>query len=345
MPSKAKAPSLAPAEIASAKKAKSLKSPPMSELDAWLAAHSSEYTLLPSGKLHCSATSTDLPLSLPILTAHWAGPAYRRALRAAVPLDLSLYPHVVPHRSLPSRLYCTLTAVTLNARVDEVEAHVRGRRYVAALRRREEREREREERERRRRERRERSGKDDDVEARLPAELLGDEEEEEVDDGEGEGEGEDAEAVSEDDEAGEEIGRVLVREVEEDDGMPVVRKKRVALKRSRPQEEEEEEDGQEDEEQQQNDEEKKDEEPVTASAKPLRAGKASSGATNGHPAKAAKTARGSRQAQQPLNGGGDQRDESEDATKGPARLRQADKGKVNGRGGEKAARGSARRSR
>ena len=163
--------------------------PPPSELDQWLSQHSSEYTLLPSGKLHCHLTSTDLPLSLPLLLSHWSGPAYRRAQLNARPLDLSLHPHIVPHRTLPGKVYCTLTRLVLNGRADEVEMHVRGVRYERARRRWEKREEEREEKERRRRERKE-SGKDDDVEARLPPELLdeegeGEEEEEEEEEGNG----------------------------------------------------------------------------------------------------------------------------------------------------------------
>ena len=266
MPSKSKTAAAAAAAAAPAttrpsrapSTSKPSKPPPPSELDQWLSAHSSEYTVLPSGKLHCHLTATDLPLSLPLLIAHWSGPAYRRASLNARPLDLSLYPYVVPHRSLPSKVYCTLTRQVLNARGGEVEMHVRGVRYLRAKRRWEQREKEREERERRRREKKD-SGKDDDVEARLPPELLDqedeeeemeeEEEEEEGEDGQSEGEGEgneeevrdsdDAMDEEEEEDEGERRGgrRGVVREVDEDEGMPVVRKRAItSLKRRRERE-------------------------------------------------------------------------------------------------------------
>ena len=208
-------------------------------LQAFLNTHAAELEQLPNGKIRCTLTNTDLPARLPTLQHYWQGPALARAREAISDAELAeKYPTLQPHKSNKSKLYCTLTRLTLNRRRSHVEAHVKGKKYQKEQAKQEERRREREERERKRREKE--SGKDDDVESRLPEGAL--EEDSEEADAENENEEEDegeVEETQEEEEEWEQEEEEQEEEEEEEEDMPIVRRVAAPASRKRKSREEE----------------------------------------------------------------------------------------------------------
>lgn len=102
---------------------------------AFVESHAAEVERLDNGKIRCTLTGTDLPPKIEVLEAFWSGRTYRAALkRRAESWDLSKYaPHIIPHKSLATKVYCRRTKRILNKDKDEIERHMQGRRFKFAL--------------------------------------------------------------------------------------------------------------------------------------------------------------------------------------------------------------------
>jgi hypothetical protein len=112
----------------------------MAELESWLEQHKNEVTLTENNKVHCTLTGHDIPKRLADLKHHWEGRVYRRAAKTtqlaakARGVDFGkLAPHIIPHKRDPTKCFCKLTQLILNNDEQEVEAHMKGRKFQFCL--------------------------------------------------------------------------------------------------------------------------------------------------------------------------------------------------------------------
>jgi len=213
--------------------------PSKSPLDVWLDSHTEEIEKLDNGKIRFTLTNVDVPAKLELLEKYYNGKSLRKARDAAElnSLDFSSLPHIIPHKHLKNRLYCTLTKKPLNKIAKEITAHINGRLYQHELKKLNEQIAKQEELEKLRQAKRERlaearkngansnslSVDDEGVFDRLPDAIADEEDEDEEDDQNGENDDEDDETEE----------SVIIREVDDEDGMPIVRKRETTRKRTR----------------------------------------------------------------------------------------------------------------
>lgn len=83
-------------------------------------------------KVHCSVSGHDVPLRAAALVAHMKTGKYLHALdrQRLDGIIASARPHIVPHRHLKGKLFCTLTGKPLNRRSDEVSRHISAKKYT-----------------------------------------------------------------------------------------------------------------------------------------------------------------------------------------------------------------------
>ena len=95
---------------------------------AFVAAHA-DAEALESGKIRCTVTGHEMRPILSELEAHWASKTYlKKKERAEYDFDQHA-PWLVPHKSDPHLLWCTITEHPVSRQPKAVEAHVSGKRF------------------------------------------------------------------------------------------------------------------------------------------------------------------------------------------------------------------------
>lgn len=101
-------------------------------LATFLNDHKDILSLTANNRVKCTVTGHEMPPSLEIVEKYVKS---RRKLwqkqKEWYSHDFSVYlPHIVPHKSDPNKkLFCNLTRTILNKIPDEVERHVKGKKY------------------------------------------------------------------------------------------------------------------------------------------------------------------------------------------------------------------------
>jgi hypothetical protein len=103
-----------------------------SNVRSFLKEYAGDFEITPYKKLHCVWTGHDLLPNLDKLKTHVATSRFTTAKKSSQ-VDLSQYQHIVPHKRSAHRCYCLLTRRELNKNREEIEKHINGRRYKAAL--------------------------------------------------------------------------------------------------------------------------------------------------------------------------------------------------------------------
>ena len=95
---------------------------------AFVAAHA-DAEALESGKIRCTVTGHEMRPIVSELEAHWASKTYlKKKERAEYDFDQHA-PWLVPHKSDPHLLWCTITEHPVSRQPKAVEAHVSGKRF------------------------------------------------------------------------------------------------------------------------------------------------------------------------------------------------------------------------
>ena len=95
---------------------------------AFVAAHA-DAEALESGKIRCTVTGHGMRPIISELEAHWASKTYlKKKERAEYDFDQHA-PWLVPHKSDPHLLWCTITEHPVSRQPKAVEAHVSGKRF------------------------------------------------------------------------------------------------------------------------------------------------------------------------------------------------------------------------
>eukprot|EP00299_Pterocystis_sp_00344_P008289 c307_g1_i1.p1 GENE.c307_g1_i1~~c307_g1_i1.p1 ORF type:complete len:262 (-),score=74.72 c307_g1_i1:9-794(-) len=103
----------------------------------FVAKHADEWTVLENGKVRCEITGHEMPAELSLIQAHLKGKRYRNLSHKKISsaYDFSQHePHISPHATMPNKLYCHLSHLTMNRDCDVVRKHVNGRRFKRLLR-------------------------------------------------------------------------------------------------------------------------------------------------------------------------------------------------------------------
>ena len=101
-------------------------------LEEFVAAHSDAETT-DNGKVRCTLTGHEMPALLPTVQAYWGGKKYRNT-KARSAYDFAQHePHIVPNKRDPRKMFCHRTKLHLNKVPEEVELHVKGRRFRARM--------------------------------------------------------------------------------------------------------------------------------------------------------------------------------------------------------------------
>lgn len=99
-------------------------------LASFLSEHGEHFELLPSNRIRCKVTQHEMPCDSAVVEAYQKGKKFMKALKW-YQSDFSKYePNIIPHKSNPKALYCTITSQTLNKIPQEVEKHVCGKKYL-----------------------------------------------------------------------------------------------------------------------------------------------------------------------------------------------------------------------
>jgi hypothetical protein len=85
--------------------------------------------LQPNNRIQCQLTKHEMTPKVSAVVQYVLGEKYRKAC-TWYSLDYSQYqPYIVPHKSNPYKLYCTITKQELNKIPKEVENHFTGKRF------------------------------------------------------------------------------------------------------------------------------------------------------------------------------------------------------------------------
>ena len=107
-----------------------------SEMEEYLVVVKEYVEVLESGKIKCLVTGHEMPAKKEVLQKHFEGKKFKaKKAKWVRDYDFTQHePYIVPDRTNPKHfLYCKVTKRPLNRAAKEVEAHVNGRRYKAAL--------------------------------------------------------------------------------------------------------------------------------------------------------------------------------------------------------------------
>ena len=86
-------------------------------------------TLLPNNKVRCSVTGHEMKPDLKIITAHLNGKKFMKT-KARKGDDLSKFaPYIIPDVENEKKMFCKLTGFSLNPRADEIERHMKGKKF------------------------------------------------------------------------------------------------------------------------------------------------------------------------------------------------------------------------
>ena len=92
--------------------------------------NSAVLSLQPNNRIKCSATGHEMPPTADAVRLHLAGKKYKKACEW-YNRDYSQYlPWIIEHRSDKTKLFCTVTRMTLNKIPAEIEKHVAGKRFL-----------------------------------------------------------------------------------------------------------------------------------------------------------------------------------------------------------------------
>lgn len=101
----------------------------MTSLEQFISANSDVLVQLPSNKIKCLVTNHEMPPDLSILQAHLQSKNFQKK-KEWYQADYSQYlPYIVPHKSNPKLLYCTLSRTRINKIPEIVAKHVNGKRF------------------------------------------------------------------------------------------------------------------------------------------------------------------------------------------------------------------------
>ena len=136
MPAAAKKAAPAPQEKMSKEKK---ETDPMPLIEAFLLKHKGDFELTAShAKVHCKVTGHDLPLRVAGLEEHAKTKKFlasKKKGRVQLDFDWDQYaPHIISHKKDKKGLFCQLTASRLNKNPTEIEKHMAGKRFKAAVR-------------------------------------------------------------------------------------------------------------------------------------------------------------------------------------------------------------------
>ena len=86
-------------------------------------------SLLASNKVKCSITGHEMPPDAAVVTAHLNGKKFKKAM-ARRGDDMSMYlPYIVPDVENEKKMFCKLTAFSLNPIAAEIERHMKGKKF------------------------------------------------------------------------------------------------------------------------------------------------------------------------------------------------------------------------
>ena len=108
----------------------------MADAAAELVAAHADLEMTQTGKCRCKVTGHEMVPQRGVIEAHLAGKRYRKmkAQEAAAQYDFAQHePHIVQNKRDPKKLFCHRTKLHLNRVPEEVEVHVKGRRFRARL--------------------------------------------------------------------------------------------------------------------------------------------------------------------------------------------------------------------
>ena len=108
----------------------------MEDAAAELVAAHADLEMTQTGKCRCKVTGHEMVPQRGVIEAHLAGKRYRKmkAQEAAAQYDFAQHePHIVQNKRDPKKLFCHRTKLHLNRVPEEVEVHVKGRRFRARL--------------------------------------------------------------------------------------------------------------------------------------------------------------------------------------------------------------------
>jgi len=102
------------------------------EVQSFLDLHT-DFVLTEFNKVKCTVTNHEMPPRLDVLEQHLKGKKYTMQ-KECYTLDFTKYePYIVPTRSWPKKMYCTVTKKLLNKDPQEIELHLNGKSFKNKL--------------------------------------------------------------------------------------------------------------------------------------------------------------------------------------------------------------------
>jgi len=102
--------------------------PASNEVKAFIAKHKQHFMILDNGKVKCTLNNAEFPARIEQLHSFVNGPKYK--ILSQRDRDWSSYePYIIPHYRNSNLLFCLVTRINLNKKVEEVERHINAPRF------------------------------------------------------------------------------------------------------------------------------------------------------------------------------------------------------------------------
>lgn len=107
---------------------------PPPEVKQIMEQHAPHFSVTADGKVKCELNGHTFPARVDALNAFVNGKKYAKlAKQAQLAAGLEKYePFIVPSKNVPGMLFCALTGELLNARIEEVKQHMKGKKFGRA---------------------------------------------------------------------------------------------------------------------------------------------------------------------------------------------------------------------
>lgn len=89
-----------------------------------------QLSLQPNNKIRCSLTKHEMKPNAKEIQQYIQGEKFKKAMEWYTYDYTKFLPEIVPHKSNPHKLYCTITKQELNKIPKEVEKHIQGKRFL-----------------------------------------------------------------------------------------------------------------------------------------------------------------------------------------------------------------------
>jgi hypothetical protein len=88
-----------------------------------------QLTLQPNNKIQCSLTKHEMKPNAKEVLHYVEGAKFKKALKWYTHDYTQYQPDIMPHKTDPHKLFCTVTKQELNKIPEEVEKHINGKRF------------------------------------------------------------------------------------------------------------------------------------------------------------------------------------------------------------------------